>query len=315
MELYQLRYLLAIARAGSISGAARDLGVSQSTLSAAVSRLEDECGTTLFLRTRDGVRPTETGALLVERASALLASVERTIEEVREIETEARGRFVIGCHDSLGSYFLPELLRAMADKMPSVELQIWNGSSMDVRDAVLRREVHFGLVVNTLPHLDLVIVDCFSDEIQVLGPSPAPPTLEEAEDLLRKGPLVWPARAPFDEVVRRLAARGLVSQRRIPVGDLGPGAGVGARGDRAGGAAAPGGGGGHGARDRAGPGAAARGPAGLPRPDPPGVPRRPAPDAGRRPGSARRSWPADARSTRPTGIARRLGASGLLPRW
>lgn len=221
MELYQLRYLLAIARAGSISGAARDLGVSQSTLSAAVSRLEDECGTTLFLRTRDGVRPTETGALLVERASALLASVERTIEEVREIETEARGRFVIGCHDSLGSYFLPDLLRAMADKMPSVELQIWNGSSMDVRDAVLRREVHFGLVVNTLPHLDLVIVDCFSDEIQVLGPSPAPPTLEEAEDLLRKGPLVWPARAPFDEVVRRLAARGLVSQRRIPVGDLG----------------------------------------------------------------------------------------------
>lgn len=221
MELYQLRYLLAISRSGSISGAARDLGVSQSTLSAAVSRLEEECGTTLFLRTRDGVQPTETGGLLVERASALLASVERTLEEVREIETEARGRFVIGCHDSLGAYFLPELLRSLADKMPAVELEIWNGSSMEVRDAVLRREVHFGLVVNTLPHLDLVIVDCFEDEIQVMGPAPAPPDLGAAEERLRRGPLVWPARSPFDEVVRRLASKNLVPSRRIPVGDLG----------------------------------------------------------------------------------------------
>jgi DNA-binding transcriptional LysR family regulator len=221
MELYQLKYLVAIARSNSISGAARDLGVSQSTLSAAVSRLEQECGTTLFLRTRDGVRATETGALLVERASALLASVDRTLEEVREIETEARGRFVVGCHDSLGSYFLPELLQTLAAKMPSVELQIWNGSSMDVRDAVLRREVHFGLVVNTLPHLDLVIVNCFEDEILVMGLGPPPADLEMAEAVLRAGPLVWPSRAPFDDVVRRLAARNLVSARRIPVGDLG----------------------------------------------------------------------------------------------
>lgn len=221
MDLYQLRYLLAVARAGGISAAARDLGVSQSTLSTAVSRLEEECGTTLFLRTRDGVTPTEAGALLLDRAAAVLASVDRTVEELRELQSGARGRFVLGCHESLGAYFLPELLRDLARDLPFVELAIWNGSSAEVRDAVLRREVHFGVIVNTLPHPDLVIVDCYEDEIQVLGLPPAPPDLAAAEELLRRGPLVWPAREPFDDVVRRLAARGLVPERRLPVGDLG----------------------------------------------------------------------------------------------
>jgi DNA-binding transcriptional LysR family regulator len=220
MELYQLRYLLAVARTGSISGAARALGVSQSTVSTAVARLEDEYATRLFLRTRDGVQLTEPGALLVDRAETVLASVDRTLEELRELQIGTRGRFVIGCHDSLGAYFLPELLRDLTAELPNVDLQIWNGSSMEVRDAVLRREVHFGLVVNTLPHPDLVIVDCFEDEIQVLGLG-SPATLAEAEGLLRRGPLVWPAREPFEDVLRRLAARGLVPERRIPVGDLG----------------------------------------------------------------------------------------------
>lgn len=221
MELYQLRYLLAVARAGSFTGAARELRTSQSTLSTAVAKLEESVGAALFLRTRDGVVPTEAGALLLDRAAALLAQVDRAVEELRDLETAIRGRFVIGCHDSLGAYFLPPLLRGFHERLPAVELQIWNGSSMEVRDAVVRREVHFGLVVNTLPHLDLVLVDCFQDEIQVLGLEGPCATLAEAEAVLKRGPLVWPARAPFDDVVRRLASRQLVPERRLPVGDLG----------------------------------------------------------------------------------------------
>jgi molybdate transport repressor ModE-like protein len=221
MDLTQLRYLRAVARDGSITGAARTLKISQSTLSQSVRQLEEELGTALFLRARDGVRTTEAGALLVDRAEAVLALVDVAESEIRELGSEDRGRFVLGCHDSLGGYFLPEFLAGFLERWPRIELSLWNASSAEVRDAVVRREVHFGLVVNTVPHPDLVIVDCYHDEIQILGAPPAPATREEAEARLRAGALIWPARAPFEDVVRRLAAENLLPERRIPCGDLG----------------------------------------------------------------------------------------------
>jgi molybdate transport repressor ModE-like protein len=221
MDLTQLRYLRAVARDGSITGAARTLKISQSTLSQSVRQLEEELGTALFLRARDGVRPTEAGALLIDRAEAVLALVDVATSEVRELGSDDRGRFVMGCHDSLGSYFLPEFLAAFLARWPRIELVLFNGSSAEVRDAVVRREVHFGLVVNTVPHPDLVIVDCYHDEIQILGLPPVPASREEAEQRLLAGALIWPTRGPFEDVVRRLAAQNLLPERRISCGDLG----------------------------------------------------------------------------------------------
>ncbi len=221
MDLTQLRYLRAVARDGSITGAARTLRISQSTLSQSIRGLEEELGAILFLRARDGVRPTEAGALLVDRAEAVLALVEVASSEVRELGTDDRGRFVLACHDSLGSYFLPEFLSAFLERFPRIELVLANGSSAEVRDAIVRREVHFGLVVNTVPHPDLVILDCYHDDIQILGLPPAPSTLAEAEARLLAGTLIWPTRGPFEDVVRRLAARNLLPEKRISCGDLG----------------------------------------------------------------------------------------------
>jgi molybdate transport repressor ModE-like protein len=218
MDLTQLRYLRAVAREGSITAAARALRVSQSTLSQAVRSVEDELGTPLFLRARNGVIPTEAGALLVDRAAAALAIVDQAAEEVRELEVGDRGRFVIGCHDSLGAYFLPELLATFLRQYPRIDLQISNGSSAEVRLAVIARTVHFGLIVNTAPHPDLVIVDVFHDEIRIMG---CPEDLRLPNDQVTEGPLIYPARPAFEEVIRRLVAMGIAPKRTLPVGDLG----------------------------------------------------------------------------------------------
>ena len=61
MTLTQLKYVLAIAKAGTINAAAKQLFISQPTLSSAVKELEAELGISLFNRTSKGVEPTADG--------------------------------------------------------------------------------------------------------------------------------------------------------------------------------------------------------------------------------------------------------------
>src|SRR5215472_2486697 len=129
LDLAQLRYFRAIAKSGSLTAAARDLGVSQPTLSVALRRMEEALGTTLLLRARDGVELTTTGRALLAHAHDILAGVERAEQTVRGLETHDVGRFVLGCPDSLGAYFLPRFLAGFLERFPRIELSLWNGPS------------------------------------------------------------------------------------------------------------------------------------------------------------------------------------------
>lgn len=219
MDLTQLRYFRAVARQGSITGGAKSLAAGQSTVSEAIRALEDELGSKLFLRTRSGVVCTEAGALLLDRADAVLVSVEQMALELRDLERGDVGRFVLGCHDSLGSYFLPGFLKPFLEENPRIDVDLWNRSSAEVRQAVLDREVHFGLVVNTAPHPDLVITRLFEDSICLFGNSCT--SLDEARELVARSTLVYPNRQPFVELLHRCIGAGLQPARVLACGDLG----------------------------------------------------------------------------------------------
>lgn len=70
---------------------------------------------------------------------------------------------MVGCPESLGIYFMPAAVMRAARQLPLVELALVTARSRDVEQAVLRREVHFGVVARPLPHPDLVLVDLFRD--------------------------------------------------------------------------------------------------------------------------------------------------------
>ncbi len=101
-----------------------------------------------------------------------------------------------------------------------------------MQQAVINREIHFGLVVNPLPHPDLVIVETCEDAVDLFvavppghdacGPAPcATESLDEAVALLRKGPLVFAGRVGQSHaLIDRLAAQGWLPVRRLACGDL-----------------------------------------------------------------------------------------------
>ena len=241
MDLNHLRYFQAVATSGSLTAAAKALHVSQPTLTVAMQNLEERLGTTLLLRDRSGVRLTATGEELLRHAAEVFALVERAEQQIKGLETEDVGDFIIGCHESLGAYFLPQFMAPFLKTYPLIELSLWNGTSAAVQKSVVERAVHFGIVVNPHPHPDLVIVELFDDAVDLFVATDAPPPsylvplserialLEENDDeelmaakqRIRRGPLVLAGRLNQSrDLVDRIAAAGLMPTRTLSCGDL-----------------------------------------------------------------------------------------------
>ena len=256
MDLKDLRYFAAIAESGSMTAAAKALHVSQPTLTVAMQNLEEQLKTQLFVRERSGVRLTATGDELLEHAKEIFRLLEHAEARVKNLESEDQGTFVIGSNESLGAYFLPDFLARFLRDHPGIELLLSNESSAEVRDSVIERRVHFGVVVNPHPHPDLVIVDLFHDAMDVMVAEDAPPPSRPLSTLLAQhlaargddapepgdrvswidsgdpafmaakhrliaGPLIYAGRVKqCQDLVDQLAGAGLLAERKLVCGDL-----------------------------------------------------------------------------------------------
>ena len=86
MEIRVLRYFLAVAREGSITGAAHFLHLTQPTLSRQIRDLEEELGKQLLIRKSHRVALTPEGVLLRKRAEEIIAMVDKTETEFTSME-------------------------------------------------------------------------------------------------------------------------------------------------------------------------------------------------------------------------------------
>src|SRR4051812_26564323 len=222
--LDHLRYFRAVARCGSLSAAARVLQISQPGLTAVIKQLEENFGTRLLVRLRTGVSLTSTGEELLRFADDSLTRLEEVEHRIKGLESDEVGSFVIGCHESLGAYFLPQFMTRFLEANPRIQLSLSNAPSRIVLESTVERAVHFGLVVNPEPHPDLVQMKLFRDAVDLFvlaDGAPGPCDLEAATERLRKGPLLFAGRGlQSQQIIEKLAARNAPPSRLLPCGDL-----------------------------------------------------------------------------------------------
>lgn len=89
MKTQQLKALIALAETGSIRGAARSMGLTQSALTKALRELEAQTGARLLVRETRGTRFTPAGSALLEHARLIVASLRRAEEDVRRLSGQA----------------------------------------------------------------------------------------------------------------------------------------------------------------------------------------------------------------------------------
>lgn len=92
MSLDQIRYFVAVAEAGSITGAARRLHISQPPLTRQIRALEDELGRPLFARHPKGVALLPRGEVFLDHATRILSAVEAAEAAVRDLGPGREGQ-------------------------------------------------------------------------------------------------------------------------------------------------------------------------------------------------------------------------------
>jgi len=109
MELYQLRYFLAVAETGNFTKAAARSFVSQPSLSQQILNLEEEFGQKLFHRMGRKAVLTEAGKTLVEGARRILSDVDQTLQDLKE-NTGQGPKVTVGAIPTVAPFFFPAIL-------------------------------------------------------------------------------------------------------------------------------------------------------------------------------------------------------------
>lgn len=167
METRRLSYFMKIVECGSITQAARELGVAQPALSQQLSVLEHEVKAQLLLRSRSGTVPTPAGMRLYERAKRIVREVS-SLE--RELSGEERGGvfsigFVPSVMAALGLPFLQRMLKEHPKLMP----QIIEAPAFALRDLLGRGLVDVGVLPTSLVSSELQTAEIYADHLRIIG--------------------------------------------------------------------------------------------------------------------------------------------------
>jgi DNA-binding transcriptional LysR family regulator len=151
MELHQLQCFLAVIEEGGFNRATTRLHITQPALSYQIKRLEEELGVSLFHRRPRGISPTEAGRVLLQSAQEVIESARRARRAV-EMRSKGGGEIRIGTVESVGIYFLPDVLTKIKEKYPLARATVMYGKSDEVMDALLSNQVDLTVIAN--PRLD-----------------------------------------------------------------------------------------------------------------------------------------------------------------
>lgn len=147
MELRVLRYFLAVAREGTVTGAANFLHVTQPTLSRQLKDLEEELGTKLFVRHSHSVSLTPDGMRLRKRAEEVVDMIEKTEAEFAVKEEIIGGDIHIGGGETRVMCRLGEIIREIRESHPNIHFHFLSGNSEDVTERLDKGLLDFGILI------------------------------------------------------------------------------------------------------------------------------------------------------------------------
>lgn len=145
MELRHLRYFIAIAEEENFRRAADKLHVSQSPLSRQMQQLEEEISAELFEASGRGVKLTSAGRLFLEKAKAIIASVDAAAKEARETAEGRIGTITIGFEGGSSLFeTLSTLISRFRRRVPRVNVELFPMSSAEQWEALNSRKILLG---------------------------------------------------------------------------------------------------------------------------------------------------------------------------
>ena len=162
--LPELRVFLALAESGHFTRAADRLGMSQSSLSAALGKLERVLGARLFDRHTRASRLTEAGTALLPAARRLVSDWDHLVLDAQEFARFSRGRVAVAAPNAQCALLLPPAIRKFREQHPEVRVVLHDVPEHDVHALVRSGAADFGIATQTDARTDLIATPLVADE-------------------------------------------------------------------------------------------------------------------------------------------------------
>jgi DNA-binding transcriptional LysR family regulator len=176
MKFSQLRCFIAVAEAGSVRQAGRNLNLSQSSVTKSIQQLEDSLQTELFLRGSHGLSPTEVGKMLLKRVRLIENELRQIRNDVETISGGVSGEIRVCASPTVSVGILPRAIAAFRKVRPNVKFYIEEGVYPDFLPMVRMGQLDFAIaLVPETPHDDelqseLLLQDYLTPAVRVDHP-------------------------------------------------------------------------------------------------------------------------------------------------
>jgi LysR family hydrogen peroxide-inducible transcriptional activator len=170
MEMHQLRYVVAVSRAGNFSRAAEQCHVSQPSLSQQILKLEEELGERLLDRMKREAKLTPHGEAFLPRAVKILEEVDAAKREASDAHSLLRGRLIVGVLPTIAPYLLPRVLVGFAEKFPGVEIVVQEDTTARLLKLAQAYEIDFALASRPIQDQRMEVKDLFTEELRLALP-------------------------------------------------------------------------------------------------------------------------------------------------
>ena len=214
LDIKQLRYFVGVVDAGSITRAAALLHIAQPALSSRLSRIEDELGVKLLVRSIHGVKATEEGRIFYSVATRILRELGSVAKAVRSRGERPVGR--VNLHSTADMIAVPLISRALSE-LPDVEIAFVAGQSRDIYRRLTEGELDLAVLfrANSTQQLNgrpLIVEQMFAAVSSAFDPFEGRDSIDVFE--LSKLELILPKASIIAEVDSLPALAALVAQGR-----------------------------------------------------------------------------------------------------
>lgn len=165
MNLQQLEYIVAVDKHRHFARAAESCGVTQSTLSSMVQKLEQELDVTIFDRTAHPVSPTDIGSEIIDRIRQVLFSADQLRELVSERKGESAGSLSIGLTSTIAPYLLPGMFRFMTVSHPDIRLRVEESRVSAIVERLEHGDIDVALMAIPAGNSDLLEIPVYRERL------------------------------------------------------------------------------------------------------------------------------------------------------
>ncbi|MBH5329371.1 hydrogen peroxide-inducible genes activator [Eikenella sp. S3360] len=170
MTLTELRYIVAVAQERHFGRAAQRCFVSQPTLSIAIKKLEEELSVSLFDRSSNEVKPTETGERIITQAHRVLEEADRIKHLAASEQNELSGVFKLGLIFTVAPYLLPRLILSLRKIAPGMPLMLEEHYTANLTDWLKKGELDAIIVAEPFQEPGIVTEPLYEEPFFVIVP-------------------------------------------------------------------------------------------------------------------------------------------------